>query len=111
MRRGRFRSKRWVPQTSDKRPGRFRRERPARKNTPRMGNKQCFQLFSEVEQNVAAFGNTKNRLLLTTWGKCRARVASSQPIHTSRARIRHAALENCRQPTTVGTGCVIETRY
>jgi hypothetical protein len=63
MHRGRFRWKRWIPTTSDKRSRRFSRERPARKNTPRKGNKQCFQLFSEVEQNVAAFGRIRKRVL------------------------------------------------
>src|SRR5438093_9585661 len=110
MRRGRFRSKRWVPTTSDKRSRRFSRERPARKNTPRMGNKQCFQLFSEVEQNVAAFGRMRNRLLLTTRGSWRARVASSQPIQASRLALRHAALENCAQATTYGCGREAYTR-
>ena len=38
-------------------------------------------------------GKSRNRLLLTTRCKWRARVESSQPIHLSRAWTRHAALE------------------
>lgn len=56
-------------------------------------------------------GRIRNRLLLTTSGKCFARVASSHPIHASRLAIRHAGLENCTQATTFRCGCDAYTKY
>lgn len=55
-------------------------------------------------------GRMRNRLLLTTSGRCVARVASSHPIHASRLAIRHAGLENCTQATTrrCGVGARID---
>ena len=56
-------------------------------------------------------GRIRNRLLLTTRCRFRSRAASSHPIHASRAAIRQAGLENCRQPTTCRSGRDPYTRY
>ena len=79
--------------------------RPVRRQPPRPRASTALARF-----RTPTHGSSRKRLLLTTCWRFRARVASSHPTQPSRAAMRHAGLENCKQPTTVRAGLDANTR-